>query len=84
VLEASLWLFIMGAFVCGFGWLVRDNRRRARRTNGEFERDVARWKRVKHLWSLPFIFAPPRETLPSTARPVVYDAEPAPRRRGRA
>jgi hypothetical protein len=83
VLEASLWLFIMGAFVCGVGWLVRDNRRRARRTNGEFERDVARWKRVKHLWRALFAYGP-RDALPSTARPVVYDAEPAPTRRRRA
>jgi len=70
----TLWLLTLIVWALGLAEIVRRYRRRALRTDAEFERDVARWRRVKRVYRALFAYAP-RDGLPSTARPVVYDAE---------
>ena len=75
--EAREWIGSLLMAALAFSWLIWSHRRRARRTRDEYERDVRRWRRAKHVYRALLYFPP--EALPSTARPQRYDAaRPAP------
>lgn len=82
-MKHCVWLLPPTLFALVIAQIVRRNRRRRGRSDAEFERDLARWYRVKHLY-LGLLAHVPVDILPTIARPVIYDAaerEPAARRR---